>query len=335
MSVTKILRWFSLCCVSLLLIVACQQTTPTAKLSSDPISIAYSPWPGYYPLTIASEKGFFAEQGLVIEPQYDKDYIGQINAFRNGQYDGILIALGSVLNILETTPDVQVILVVNVSEGGDAVVARQEIATVQDLKGKRIGTRLGDFSELLVREMLKQNGMTAEDVQIVNLKTEELAAQLTAGTIDAGAGWEPYTTQGVNAGHHIIFDSSQTPGLIPDVLVMRRSVVEKYPEELKVLLQTWFKAQQYWLDNPEESQTLIAEALELELDEVSFDGLELPGLERNLEIMEPGETTDSLHFTTQLYTDFFAANGVINTQPNLDMLINPDLLEALQQETAS
>jgi len=327
----KFTRWFGLFCISLLLVVACQQNAP----QSSPITLAYSPWSGYYPLTIALEKGFFAEQGVVIEPDFDKDYIGQINAFRNGQFDGILIALGSVLNILEKTPDVQVILVVNVSEGGDAIVARPEIKTVQDLRGKVIGTRLGDFGELLVREMLKQNNIPVEAVKIVNIQTEDLAAKLTDGTIDAGQGWEPYPTQAVNAGHHIIFDSSQTPGLIPDVLVMRRSVVQTRPEELKALLRAWFQAQNYWLENPEESRDLVTAALDLQPDEVSFEGIELPDLERNLEIMMPGETTDSLYFTAQLYTDFFAANGVINTPPDLEMLINPDILKALKQDAES
>ena len=332
---TKLTRWLGLFCISLFLAVACQQNAPQSELSQDPITIAYSPWSGYYPLTIALEKGFFAEQGIAIEPDFDKDYIGQIDAFRNGKHDGILIALGSVLNILEKTPDVQVILVVNVSEGGDAVVARPEIKTVQDLKGKVIGTRLGDFGELLVREMLKQNNISVEDVKIVNIRTEDLAAKLSDGTIDAGQGWEPYPTQAVNAGHHIIFDSSQTPGLIPDVLVMRRSVVQERPEELKALLKAWFQAQNYWLENPEEVRDIVTAALDLKPDEVSFEGIELPDLERNLEIMTPGDTTDSLHFTAQLYTDFFAANGVINTPPNLETLINPAILKALQTETES
>ena len=335
MMMTRFTRWLGLFCISLLLVVACQQNAPQTRLSQDPITIAYSPWSGYYPLTIAVEKGFFEEQGIVVNPNFDKDYIGQIDAFRNGKYDGILIALGSVLNILEKTPDVQVILVVNVSEGGDAIVARPEIETVQDLKGKVIGTRLGDFGELLVREMLKQNNIAVEDVKIVNIRTEDLAAKLTDGTIDAGQGWEPYPTQAVNAGHHIIFDSSQTPGLIPDVLVMRRSVVQKRPEELKALLKAWFQSQNYWLENPVEIRDLVTAALDLKPDEVSFEGIELPDLDRNLEIMTPGDTTDSLHFTAQLYTDFFAANGVINTPPDLEALINPDILKALKHDTES
>ena len=332
---TKLARWLSLFCIGLFFVAACQQSAPRSQLSQEPITIAYSPWSGYYPLTIAMEKGFFAERGIVVEPKFDKDYIGQIDTFRHGRYDGILVALGSVLNILETTPDARVILVVNVSEGGDAVVARQEIETVGDLEGKIIGTRLGDFGELLVREMLKQNEIPLEDVKIVNIRTEELAARLSDRTIDAGQAWEPYTTQAVNAGHHIIFDSRQTPGLIPDVLVMRRSVVRERPEELKALLAAWFQAQNYWLENPEEVQNLVADALDLQPDEVSFEGIELPDLARNLEIMTPGDTTDSLYFTAQLYTDFFAANGVINTPPNLEALIDPGVLEALQRDLDS
>lgn len=328
----KLLNWLCLFVLSGALIVACQTNSPDSNISKDPLTIGYSPWSGYYPLTIGTEKGFFKEEGVQIKPEFNKEYIGQINAFRNGKYDGVLIALGSVLNIIDITPDVQVVLIVNVSQGGDAVVARQEIKTVQDLKGKVIGTRLGDFGELLVREMLKQNDISVSDVKIINIKTEELATKLTDGAIDAGQAWQPYTTEAVNAGHHIIFDSNQTPGLIPDVLVMRRSVIEKRPEAIKALLRGWFKSQAYWLDNPEEVQELISKALEID-EEVSFTGLELTGLERNLEIMTPGDTTESLYFTTQLYADFFAASGIINNKPDLDTLINPALLEAVQKES--
>lgn len=46
------IRWFCLCCVTVFFAVGCGLIASPPQLSPDPLSIAYSPWPGYYPLTI-------------------------------------------------------------------------------------------------------------------------------------------------------------------------------------------------------------------------------------------------------------------------------------------
>ncbi|MEM9771357.1 MAG: ABC transporter substrate-binding protein [Cyanobacteria bacterium P01_D01_bin.73] len=308
------------------------------NFNQDPISITYSSTPGHYPLILGKEKGFFREEGVAVDANFNKDYINQINEFRNGKYDGIVVALGSVLNILTTTPDVQIILVINTSQGRDAILARHNVQNVEDLKGKVLGTRLGDFGELLVQEMLKRHNIPLDSVKIVNVKAEDLVDKLNKGVIDAGQTWHPYTIQAINYGYHVLFDSRETPGLITEVLVMRRSVIQERPEDVKALLKGWLKSREYWLENPDEVRSMISNSLGIDQEylfdqEVSFEGIELPSLERNLEIMSPGKTTDSLHFTTQLYTEFFAINGTINTPPNLETLINSSLLKSLQEDT--
>ncbi|MGD1851645.1 MAG: ABC transporter substrate-binding protein [Cyanophyceae cyanobacterium] len=336
----KLLRWLCIIPLSYTTLIGCEGGLFSQGLNQDPISISYSSTPGHYPLILGKEKGFFKAQGVVVEPEFHKDYISQINEFRSGKYDGIVVALGSVLSILTTTPDVQIILVINISQGRDAILARNNIQEVEDLKGKVLGTRLGDFGELLVQEMLKKHNVPLDSVKIVNINAEDLVEKLNTGVIDAGQTWHPYTVQASNYGYHVLFDSTETPGLITEVLVVRRSVIRDRPEELKALLKGWLKSREYWLENPGEVRNMIFNSLGIDEEdlfdqEVTFEGIELPSLERNLEIMSPGNTTDSLHFTTQLYTDFFAINGTINAPPDLETLINPRLLESLQEDDNS
>ncbi|MGD1936444.1 MAG: ABC transporter substrate-binding protein [Cyanophyceae cyanobacterium] len=334
----KLLPWLCIIPFGCAALAGCKGGLFSSGPNQDPISIAYSSTPGHYPLILGKEKGFFKEQGITVEAEFNKDYINQINEFRSGKYDGIVVALGSVLSILTTTPDVQIILVINISQGRDAILARHNIQEVEDLKGKVLGTRLGDFGELLVQEMLKKHNVPLDSVKIININAEDLVEKLNKGVIDAGQTWHPYTVQAANYGYHVLFDSTETPGLITEVLVMRRSVIRERPEELKALLRGWLKSREYSLENSDEVRNIIATSLGIDEeylfdeDAVTFEGIELPTLERNLEIMSPGKTTDSLHFTTQLYTEFFAINGTINAPPDLDTLINPHLLKSLQED---
>ena len=60
---------------------------------------------------------------------------------------------------------------------------------------------------------------------------------------------------------HMLVDSSQTPGLITDVLVFRRDVIEKRAREIQGVVDAWNKAVAYWEKNPAESNEIMARAV--------------------------------------------------------------------------
>ena len=59
----------------------------------------------------------------------------------------------------------------------------------------------------------------------------------------------------------MLVDSSQTPGLITDVLIFRRDVIEKRPREIQGVVDAWHKAVAYWEKNPAESNQIMARAV--------------------------------------------------------------------------
>lgn len=62
----------------------------------------------------------------------------------------------------------------------------------QDLKGKTVATRLGSGAEQVLRRFfLQEEGLSWEDFNWVNMKTENMIAGLQAGTIEAFTVWEP------------------------------------------------------------------------------------------------------------------------------------------------
>lgn len=63
------------------------------------------------------------------------------------------------------------------------------------LKGKRIGTLTGSTTTQYLDLFLAKNGMTADDVTIVNLQVPDHPVSLKQGDVDAVASWEPYVSQ--------------------------------------------------------------------------------------------------------------------------------------------
>jgi NitT/TauT family transport system substrate-binding protein len=96
------------------------------------------------------------------------------------------------LRISTRNPDLRIIM--TVSEGLYRIVGRKSagIATLADLKGKRIATMPGTSSGYFVHKMLKTVGLTLDDVTIVPiLPLTSMPKALEERQVDAVAIWEP------------------------------------------------------------------------------------------------------------------------------------------------
>jgi NitT/TauT family transport system substrate-binding protein len=66
------------------------------------------------------------------------------------------------------------------------------IKKMADLKGKRVAFTAGSGSEVYTATLLKKAGLTKDDVKLVNLRPQDMAAALASGSIDAFNIWEPH-----------------------------------------------------------------------------------------------------------------------------------------------
>ncbi|MBD2042847.1 ABC transporter substrate-binding protein [Microcoleus sp. FACHB-672] len=327
----RFFRFVCLFLLSLLLVTACNGTkTVTSHRNSPPLRVAYIQWSGFFPMIIAQEKGFFTQQGVKVEPVYVENYIASLSDFSAGKYDGVTISVGSLMSIIGKTPDARVVLVTDQSAGGDAVLGQPDIQNVADLKGKRIGTKIGDFGELLVITMLERNGLTTDDVTLVNTEAETIPARLQGGDIQAGQTWDPYISEAVKAGAKVLFSTKETPGLIPGVMVFHNNILINRPNDVQAFTRAWFQAVDYWKANPEEGNALIAQKFNIKPEEVSLNGLDLFSQQDALKAMTPGTTTESLYYTAKLYADYYIRTGGLTAAPDIQKLIDPSFVQQLK-----
>lgn len=100
-----------------------------------------------------------------------------------------------------------VVVVAGFARGGARLVARPElkIASILQLKGKRVGVTRGGIQEVLLMAELARNKLSADtsgrkDVQLVYLSYPELNQALLGRHIDAMMQSEPQSSQAINMG---------------------------------------------------------------------------------------------------------------------------------------
>jgi NitT/TauT family transport system substrate-binding protein len=308
--------------VAALLLAACGLATPTP--SSRPLRVAWLTWPGFYPMAIAVEQGLFAKHGLAVEPVFYTVLSDIYPDFAAGKLDGALIPLGDLLPLVKDD-NARAVLVIDNSAGADQIIATADVASPADLKGKRIGVNFGSFAELFVRQMLEANQLTPEQVTLMDVDPE-MVPEAMPDSIQAGYTYEPYTSQAMTQGHHVIFSSAETPGLIPDVLALRAMVIAERPEDVRRFITAWFEAVQFWQAHPDESAQMIARQTGLRPEEVSTEGVRLFDLELNRRAFRPGSDESSLYFTGQAYIDFLISSGSLTTQLDINRVLDPSFV---------
>lgn len=135
---------------------------------------------------------------------------------------------------------------------GSAVVVRKDgpVKRVSDLRGRivAIPSRFSD-ERLIVLKALRENGMSAKDIRMVEMAPPDVAGALAANAIDAFSMGEPYPSQAEMVGFgRVLFQARDYwPDYISCVLVVRQDVIDKRPEAVQVLVDGVARSG-YWLE---------------------------------------------------------------------------------------
>lgn len=252
----------------------------TGCASRAPLRIAGHPWPGYEPL-------FFAESQKLLPPQITLQHFptikDSIDALRDGKTDAAMLTLDEVLALQVKGLDLKVILIMDVSKGADAIVARKGFQTLTQLRGKRIGLEPSTLGELMLSMVLERAGMARADVKLVPLAYEEQEAAFNAGKLDALISYEPIVGRLVARGATKLLSTRELPDSIFDVLAVRTDMAKGYSEALEQTLRGHFLALEQLRHNPWDTAYRMVAHAGVSAEELieSFRGLELPDLVAN------------------------------------------------------
>jgi NitT/TauT family transport system substrate-binding protein len=311
-----------LACVALLLsLIGCMREPETA------LRIGTNVWIGSEPLYLARELGLLDPTAVQLVEYPSASEV--LRACRNQAIDGMVISLDELFGLAVDGLQPRIILVVDVSHGADVVVGRRGMQTMHDLKGKSVAVESSALGAFVLSRALALNGMQASDVNVVHLESNEQPRAFEKGQVDGAVTFDPYRAQFLQAGAKTLFDSTQIPGEIVDLLAVRATVLEKQPKAVQALLTGWFGAIEYMKREPNDAarrmgirqQTTGEQFLEAQ------QGLRVPSREENLRML--GGATPELAVTGRRLMALMEDAKLLRTGLDIEGVLAPGPLENL------
>lgn len=112
---------------------------------------------------------------------------------------------------------IKAVLALRSQQGGLAILVPRDspVQTLEQLKGRKVGTGKGSIGHQLILATLEKAGLPKDHVQIIFLLPADAKAAFTGGTIDAWSTWEPYVAQEELFGQarRLVTGEGHTPGL--------------------------------------------------------------------------------------------------------------------------
>jgi NitT/TauT family transport system substrate-binding protein len=298
---------------------------PACNKSVDrPIQLGTVQWPGYEPLYLARSLGYLHESHVhLIEQTATTE---TIEAYRNEVIDIAALTLDEVLLLKQQGQEMEIILVMDISNGADVVIARPGIKTIADLKGKRIGVEANALGAYMFSRSLEHGRLKPADVQIVSLQYGEHESAFIQGKVDAVVTFEPVKTKLLNQGGKVVFDSSKIPNEIVDVLIVRPAYLQAHRDEVRLLVTAWFKALSYLNEHREDAARQIAGRLGIKPSEflTSLEGLKIADLAFNERML--GGSTPELQANLQRLSRVMLDNKLLLNAVDTRNLLNASVL---------
>ena len=297
------------------------------------VSIAMVTFPGYGPLYLAQEKGFFGD--LNVDLKRIESLSDIRSAISAGQVDMAAMTYDMYQSTKDQQPTGKAFVVIDTSHGGDGIVVSGDINTIQDFRGKKIGAEPGFPPYLILLALLNDAGMTLDDVDFQDLPTTDAGNAFVAKKLDIAALYEPSLSASTKSrpGSKVLMRSAdeQVKGLAQDLLFANEKFAKENPEVLIKVAEGYFKAVDYIKTNPDESYEIIAKGYNLTKTEVAeqVPTFHWMSYEDNIKYFDSNNETgvySVLNKTGELWTRL----GLIKKSTSANDIVDTSILKKLK-----
>ncbi|ALF54684.1 nitrate ABC transporter substrate-binding protein [Nostoc piscinale CENA21] len=209
--------------------------------SLKPLRVGITSWAGFDIVRYAQPSGIFKQRGLEVELVRFDNQQDSSRAVLRGGLDAAFVSFWDVMQVDPGNDKPMVLMTTNISAGADGIVALPEIKSVEDLRGKKVGAKLGTVNHLILLEALKAHKIKPSEVQIRDFSNDVAAEKIRTSEIDAAVLWEPMlgeTAKSIKG--NVIHTTKQVDSLVIDILMSSESTVKMKKAELKQFILAWF-----------------------------------------------------------------------------------------------
>ncbi|WP_326537845.1 putative urea ABC transporter substrate-binding protein [Pseudorhodoferax sp.] len=210
-------------------------------------NICWTIYAGWMPWDYAQAKGIVAKwakkYGIAIQVTQLNDYVESLNQYTAGQFDGCTMTNMDALTVPAAGGvDSTALIAGSYSNGNDGIVLKGAGKTLKDLKGQNVNLVQFSVSHYLLARGLDAAGLRERDLKVVNTSDADIAGAFATPKVQAVVTWNPQlATVVATPGATKVFDSSQVPGEIIDLLVVNTATLKDNPALGKALTGAWYE----------------------------------------------------------------------------------------------
>ncbi len=244
----------------------------TASVAAETVRIGHFSWPGYGFHYVAEANNL---TDLKFENTIIEDPIQLFSLLSTSQLDVVFSTIEFGPIAAAENMGFKLVNLSNLSHGADMIILHPDIKTFEELKGKQVAVLEGGLSHIMMGILLEQNGVSAKEVQMVNLVAADAAAAMISGQVAAAQLWSPFNTQVLEGleGSTLAANSLNPfwlqSALLSDAIYMSSDFLENNRPLAVKALQAIYAGVEHWRANSEESNKVIANAVGFSVEDVA------------------------------------------------------------------
>jgi NitT/TauT family transport system substrate-binding protein len=232
----------------LILILSLFTSTVLAKetATKKDFKVCWSIYVGWMPWDYGDKAGIVKKwadkYGITIDVVQINDYVESINQYTAGAFDGCTMTNMDALTIPAAgAVDSTALIVGDFSNGNDGVVLKGA-KDLKAIKGQKVNLVELSVSHYLLVRGLESVGLSEKDLSVVNTSDADMVAVYGTKDVTAAVTWNPLLSEiAAMPNSYKVFDSSQIPGEIIDLMVVNTGTLKANPAFGKAMVGAWYE----------------------------------------------------------------------------------------------
>jgi len=219
---------------------------------------------------VAEDQGFFKENGLEVTIKDYESGKAAADALIVGEADIATSADFVFVSSSFDHADLRVFATVATAEVKELVARKDKgITTIDDLIGKKIGVTKKSGGEFALGRFLIFNLLSYEDVELADLKPNEIVEAVLNGDIDAGFTWDPnvYNIKKELGDNAISWPGGQA---FYFVLLTKEDWIKNNPAAAERFIKSILEAEDYIKDNSGEAKEFVKNRFNYKSDYMNY-----------------------------------------------------------------
>jgi len=241
-----------------------QRSTSDAASYDEYVTIWGDDWLGYCVFRSRRFQKELEKQRIGVRFDMEFDFKKRFEGLASGECDLVVATIDSYLvnGADENYPGV-ILFQIDESYGGDAIVGRNGVTSLDDLKKPDVKGALVGYSpsEFLLKSQISHFGIESLLSKVGSFRqdsAEDAYARFKSGTADFAVLWEPFVSKALAEvpGATRLIDTSKARDLILDVAIGSRPLIAEKPQVVRKVMTAYFTALDAYLADAEEFKKL-------------------------------------------------------------------------------